>query len=318
MGALSNRLGRSRSDESCDRGGGAECHWVFRFANGLVVHTDPLMRPGGDRVLPLGGPQDTILNHLVCFPERVRGKRVFDPFAGSGIFGLMALHLGAAHVELLDVNPRACAFQRENAERNGLDPGRYDVHLESIEAFEPAEPFDLLLANPPFVPTPPGVPGTLTSAGGPEGNGPVAALLQKLDRLLVPEGEAFVYVMQLVAKGRPLVAGPLVAHVRERSTLFTPTQVEEIPFDDYCDVYRQCFAQHTAAVDGWQVGLSAQHGPLGVQHYVMHVGPKRPGPASWTVVHDLAEKYGIAPYPAHTNPQLALGRVLENVVPAPT
>ena len=308
--ALPNPLGRTRSEEQ-------GC-WVFRFANGLVVHTDPFLKPDPARVLPLGGPQDTVLNHLVCFPERVRGKRVFDPFAGSGVFGLMALRLGAAHVDFLDVNPRACEFQRANAERNGIDASRYEICHEAIERFEPRTPFDLVLANPPFVPTPPGIPGTLTSDGGPEGNGLLEPLLQKLDRLLVPEGHAFVYVMQVVAEGRPLATEPLLQHVPGRTTAFTPTQEEEIAFDDYCAAYLQCFGQHSAEIERWRSELTRQHDSLGIQHYVMHVGPKRPGPASWSITRDLAEKYGTPPYPADGNQQLALGRVLENVVPGKT
>ena len=113
-GRLENKLGKTRSEEGA--------HWVYRFENGLVVRTDPFMARDRARILPLGGPQDTILNHLVvCFPDKVRGKRVFDPFAGSGILGLMALRLGAAHVAFLDVNPRACEFQ---AHERGPQPLR--------------------------------------------------------------------------------------------------------------------------------------------------------------------------------------------------
>ena len=156
MPPLKNRLQRVRelSDES----------WVFRFGNGLVVHTDPFMRPDPARVLPLGAPQDAIMNRLVCHPEIVAGKRVFDPFAGSGVLGLMALKVGAAHVDFLDINPRAQAFQRDNAERNGFPFARYRALLGSIADHVADERYDLVLSNPPFVPTPSGIDGTLTSA----------------------------------------------------------------------------------------------------------------------------------------------------------
>jgi hypothetical protein len=303
---LANKLGRTRSVEGE--------HWVFRFENGLVVHTDPFMAKDRARVLPLGGPQDTILNHLVCFPDEVRGKRVFDPFAGSGVLGLMALRLGAAHVDFVDISERACEFVRTNAKRNGFAAERFQVHLQPIESFTPAQPYDVVLANPPFVPTPPGIEGTLTSAGGAVGNTFIDVLLTKLDSWLVPEGEAFIYVMQFVSETQPLIARTLLEKLPERTISFTPTQVEPISLDVYCNAYRRCFPRDETAIDGWRSDLVAEYGQLGVEHYVMHVGPKREGPAQWTITRDVAEKYGTLLYPAMANGELALARVMENVV----
>jgi hypothetical protein len=307
--SLPNRLGRQREVQGE--------FWVFRFANGLVVHTDPFMSRDPGRILPLGGPQDVILNRLVSFPTTVAGKRVFDPFAGSGVLGLMALRLGAAHVDFLDVNPRAQTFQRENAARNGFPEQRYRALLQSIADFECEQPYDLVLANPPFVPTPPGIEGTLTSNGGAEGSSLIELLLARLDRILRPEGEAFIYVMQLVAGGRPLITTALAEQLEERTAEFTPVQAELIPFAVYAAAYQQLFPQHASEVARWQSDLETRFGAgLGIQHYVMHLQPKRPGPASWVVQDNLAAKYGEGfAYLAAANADLALGRVLENVVP---
>jgi release factor glutamine methyltransferase len=306
--ALENRLQRTREM--------LEDRWVFRFDNGLVVHTDPFMKKDRARVLPLGGPQDVILNRLVCLPEIVRGKRIFDPFAGSGILGLMALKLGAAHVDFLDISPRARTFQIENAERNGLSPERYRALLGSIAEFEPASAYDLVLANPPFVPTPAGIDGTLTSNGGAEGNALVDSLLARLDRTLRPEGEAFVYVMQLVENGRPLIVDSVLRCLSERTTELTPVQTEIMPFEYYASAYRQCFPARESEIERWAATLTARHGAtLGVQHYAMHVQPKRPGPPSWTIVDNLDQKYGRGfAYPAQSMRELALARAMENVI----
>lgn len=301
-----NQLGRTREVEGET--------WIFRFANGLVVHTDPFMKADSQRILPIGGPQDTISNLLVCNPDMVRGKRVFDPFAGSGVLGLMALRLGAAHVDFLDVTSRAVEFQRANAARNGFSPQSYGICQESIERFEAEQPYDLVLANPPFVPTPPGIDGTLTSAAGPEGNALVDVLLQKLERLLRPEGEALFYVMQLVAKDGPLVVRTIADTLTERTVELTPTQVEPIALDDYSAAYRKSFPAREQEITSWQAGLTAQHGALGVQQYVVHVGARRPGPTRWLMADNLMSKYGMLPYPAHANRDLALCRVLENVI----
>jgi predicted RNA methylase len=303
---LANKLGRTRSEE-----GG---RWVYRFENGLVVLTDPFMAKDRARVLPLGGPQDTLLNHLVCFPDKVRAKRVFDPFAGSGVLGLMALRLGAAYVDFLDVSARACEFQRENAARNGFATERFAAHLTSIEGFAPSLAYDVVLANPPFVPTPPGIDGTLTSAAGPLGNTQLDMLLAKLDAWLLPEGEAYIYVMQFVAESGPLVARTLNETLPGRTTAFTPTQAEPIALDVYCDAYRKYFPQAAQLIERWRSELIAAHGPLGIEHYVMHIGPKRAAPAQWTITRDLAEKYGTLPYPALANQDLARARVMENLL----
>jgi SAM-dependent methyltransferase len=291
--------------------------WVFRFENGLVVHTDAFMRDDPARILPVGGPQDAILSRLASLPQLVAGKRVLEPFAGSGVLGLMALRLGAGHVDFLDINPRAQSFQTDNARRNGFASERFRAILQSIADFEPEQPYDQVHANPPFVPTPAGIAGTLTSAGGPEGNDLVAILLAKLARLLRPDGEAYVYVMQLVtAEGRPLVADLVERHLPARSVALTPTQAEPGPLSGYLDAYLRYFPLQATEVERWAESLRATHGEdVGMQHYLMHVQPERPGPASWALTTDLLAKYGQLPYPAWSLHDLALARVMENVLP---
>jgi hypothetical protein len=310
MATLENRLQRTRDMQGDS--------WIFRFGNGLTVHTDPFMRSDPSRVLPIGNPQDAILNRLVCFPEIVADKKVFDPFAGSGILGLMALALGAAHVDFLDISPRAQTFQRENAERNGFSTDRYRALLGSIADVQPEAPYDVVLVNPPFVPTPAGIQGTVTSNGGTDGNVLVELLLARLDALLSADGEAYIYLMQLVAGNRPLISEAFARYLPQRTVEFTPTQLEVMPFEYYLTAYLQCFAQHETEIRRWARDLGVLHGKhLGIQQYVVHVQPKRPGPASLIMADNLAEKYcaGIA-YPAAANRELALARVMENFIPA--
>lgn len=309
MSGLPNRLQRAREAHP-------DC-WTFRFANGLTVRTDPFMQPDRARVLPIGGPQDVILNRLVNTPESVAGKRVFDPFAGSGVLGLMALRLGAAHVDFLDVSTRAQTFQIENAKRNGFPAAKFRALLGSIADFEPEQPYDLVLANPPFVPTPPGIEGTLTSNGGPEGDALARVFVARLDRLLSASGEAFLYAMLLVDRGEPLFARFAAESLPGRSLELTPIQQRATPIDAYTAAYLRCFPQHETQVRTWEADLRARHSAeLGMQHYVVHVEPVRPGPAAWHITENLAEKYGEnMAYPEAANRELALARVMENVVP---
>jgi hypothetical protein len=309
MSGLANRLHRTRETHAD--------HWAFRFANGLSVRTDPFMHPDVSRVLPLGGPQDVVLNRLVNLPEIVAGKRVFDPFAGSGVFGLMALRLAAAHVDFLDVSTRAQEFQISNAKRNGFTTDRYRALLGSIDAYEAAAPYDLVLANPPFIPTPPGIAGSITSNGGPDGDTFVEMLLARLDRLLDARGEAFIYAIQFVDQGKPAIADRAARYLPGRNLEFTPVQRVATPLDHYVTAYLRCFPRYEVPIRQWESELRNRHSPeLGVQHFVLHVQPRGEAAAAWRVCENLAEKYGEnMSYPEAANRELALARVMENVVP---
>jgi hypothetical protein len=311
MTALPNRIQRTRETQPD--------HWLYRFANGLVIQTDPFMRADASRVLPVGGPQDALMNRLACFPELVANKSVFEPFAGSGVLGLMALRLGAAHVDFLDINPRAQSFQIANAQRNGIAAERFRTLLQAIDEFEPEAPYDLVLANPPFVPTPDGIEGTLTSSGGPRGDRYVEQLLTRLDRCLTAHGEAYVYVMQLVDDGEPAIASAAISCLPQRSIEFTPVQDVATPLRAYVAAYLRCFPSQGAEIRRWESELRVHYSDaLTLQHYVMHVQPQRPGPATWHIGRNLAEKYGGGMmYPEAANDELALGRVMENVVRQP-
>jgi len=50
----------------------------------------------------------------------ITGKQVFDFGCGSGILGVAALKLGAAHVTATDIDLQAVTATRQNAERNGV------------------------------------------------------------------------------------------------------------------------------------------------------------------------------------------------------
>src|SRR5262245_20599222 len=127
---------------------------VYGFANGLTIKTEVFSKPDRLRVLPLGTPQAALMNHMLNFPHRLRGARVFEPFAGSGALGFMALKAGAAQVDFLDINPRASEFQRENAALNQVGASQFNTITGDIADFTPRRPYDLIVANPPFVPTP--------------------------------------------------------------------------------------------------------------------------------------------------------------------
>ena len=307
--ALPDRLGRTREA----RGDQV----LYRFANGLTIRTERFGKPDALRILPLGSPQGAVMNHLASFPARVRDRRVLEPFAGSGALGLMALALGARHVDLLDINPRAAEFQRASAELSGLDPARFASITGDLADFAPTRRYDLILANPPFVPTPDGIVGAITSNGGPDGSRFADMLFGRLEELLEPEGEALVYLLELVRHAQPLAAERICAQLERRSVELTPAQAEPTPLAAYRAAYTALIPDATDAIARWASHLADRHGPeLAVCHYIAHVGPRTTAPTSCAVRENFAQKFGVAwLVPSQAQDQLAAARVLENVVP---
>lgn len=62
-----------------------------------------------------------LARYLLDHPEVVRGKRVLDFAAGSGLQGIAAKLAGAARVEAVDIDAFACAACRLNAAANGVE-----------------------------------------------------------------------------------------------------------------------------------------------------------------------------------------------------
>ena len=82
------------------------------------------------------------------------GLRVLDLFAGSGALGLETLSRGASAVVLVESEARAQRTLRDNVRALGLPGARVaPLRVERFCASDPpAEaPFDLVLADPPYV-----------------------------------------------------------------------------------------------------------------------------------------------------------------------
>ncbi len=84
-------------------------------------------------------------------PRNRRADRTLDLCCGSGIQGLIASRY-SKEVIAVDINPRALRFSRFNAQLNGIE--NYRVELGSLYDGLDGQLFDVILANPPFVPSP--------------------------------------------------------------------------------------------------------------------------------------------------------------------
>lgn len=84
--------------------------------------------------------------------ELAQGRRVLDLCTGSGVVAIAAAELGAASVTAFDICPRAVRCSRGNAVHAGVD---VDVREGSWTGALDCAPFEVILSNPPYVPTPP-------------------------------------------------------------------------------------------------------------------------------------------------------------------
>lgn len=88
------------------------------------------------------------MHHSALIP----GRRVLDLCTGSGFVAIAAADMGGASVSAFDICPRAVHCSRTNAALAGV---AVDIRQGTwVDAVELA-PFDVVVANPPYVPTPP-------------------------------------------------------------------------------------------------------------------------------------------------------------------
>jgi release factor glutamine methyltransferase len=81
----------------------------------------------------------------------VAGRRVLDLCTGSGYVAIAAAEIGSASVTAFDICPVAVRCSRENAADAGV---QIDVRLGSWTGAFDCAPFDVVLSNPPYVPSP--------------------------------------------------------------------------------------------------------------------------------------------------------------------
>lgn len=84
--------------------------------------------------------------------ELAQNRRVLDLCTGSGVVAIAAAELGAASVTAFDICPHAVRCSRGNAVHARVD---VEVREGSFSGALDYAPFDIIVSNPPYVPTPP-------------------------------------------------------------------------------------------------------------------------------------------------------------------
>jgi release factor glutamine methyltransferase len=126
--------------------------------------------------------------------ELAQGRRVLDFCTGSGVVAIAAAELGAARVTAFDSCPHAVRCSRSNAIHAGVV---IDVLEGSCSRALDYAPFDVIVSNPPYVPTPPAgdtdvIPMTAGPASawnaGVDGRAVLDPLCESAASLLAPGG----------------------------------------------------------------------------------------------------------------------------------
>jgi carbamoyltransferase len=164
-----------------------------------------LRLPRGDMVYPPGA--DSVL--LAQVVGGMRGRRVLDLCTGTGVQGLAAAE-HAEEVVGVDISPRAIALATINAQLNRV--ARFTARQGDLYQPVRGERFDLIIANPPFVPAP--RRGPSYHSGGPRGERVLRRVVAGLRAHLASDGRA-IAISHLALRDGEDVAGVVSPWVRD-------------------------------------------------------------------------------------------------------
>lgn len=153
---------------------------------------------------------------------RIEGRTAVDLCTGSGVVAIAAAQLGAAAVTAWDVCPVAVQCARSNAAAAGVHAEILEGPLEDAIGYGP---FDIVLSNPPYVPTPTSteIESVPPDAGpprawnaGPDGRLVLDRLFRRAPSLLTDGGTMLVVQSEFAGIGQSvhaLMASGLTADV---------------------------------------------------------------------------------------------------------
>ena len=157
--------------------------------------SDPLDR-GAEAVM--GPGMTTLLLHRLL--DELPAASVLDLGCGAASLAIAAAGRGA-RATAADLSPRALAIAAFNARLNGV---LLETRLGDVGGAVPGRAFDLVLAQPPYLPQPEGEGATTYLHGGRRGDELAMRFVADSARLLAPGGVAALHFDSVVRPGEAL------------------------------------------------------------------------------------------------------------------
>lgn len=148
----------------------------------LVAPAGKGTRPTADRT------RETLFSMLASRLGSFDGLRVADLYAGSGALGIEALSRGAEHATFVETDRAAIKAIEANA--TALKAGeRVSIRATSAATLPVCEPFNLVFADPPYVPgSGTAVAAAVAKAGWLSAGGWMAVETHRGDAVTPPDG----------------------------------------------------------------------------------------------------------------------------------
>lgn len=226
-----------------EREGHCQANFDIQPALQRLVLTDPKFRHAREEdrhgVYYLGSDSYALINTVPRRPVR----RSLDLFTGSGVHAILAA-THADQVVGVDINPRAVEMSRANAGFNGFQERCEFLESDLFSAVE-GRRFDLITANPPFVPTP-DEDLALYRGGGPGGELLTTRVLKRLHEFLEPGG------LMVMVTNYPVFQGVEVVE-HHRAQLAAPEQFGIALIHNYLfprEMYIQMHMSATGSAQG--------------------------------------------------------------------
>ena len=156
------------------------------------------------------------------------------------------------------------------------------------------------------------MPGVLHSNGGPDGCRAIRVLLNKFDKLLKPDGRAFVWSLQLENEAGPVMARDLLQAAPGRAIEMMETRDCHIDFDRLTGCLIAAEPAGMKSILEWRDGLVADYGPkLTLSWYLIHIGPESFDSQGLAVTGYNSERYGEAYTPGPTDHLRRIRRLVD-------
>ncbi|MEO1052064.1 MAG: carbamoyltransferase C-terminal domain-containing protein [Bacteroidota bacterium] len=190
---------------------------------------------------------------------RSKQNSVLDLCSGSGIQAIVASRY-AEEVTGVDINPRAIRFARFNAQLNGVFNARFK--LGNLYDAVASKKFDIVLANPPFVPSP--EESLRFRDGGANGEKILKAIIKQAPKHLNPKGKLYIvsdlvdvnaYEDKITSWLKGVSVDALILKTADRNEILFTVPHSHAPFG-------QSFEDYNQEVDRWitnfrKAGLSS-------------------------------------------------------------